>query len=147
MTPMPYSGVWCWGGNTHHQAYANNRHPSRFAQRYLDRNAAKSKLAVGDNSACVSNVDPNQRAIANHHIRCWGDNRFGQANPNETNRDEITHTNDATLINALRNVGGIAVGSRHGCLHAGGLVRCWGDGRTGRLGKGFNPIWVPTPPL
>jgi len=90
-------------------------------------------------------------------VSCWGDNAYGQANPqydaalksaptpwgvydSTAEPSRFTPANvlrGATANGAAAGAESIALGHAHGCgLFAGGSVRCWGDGSRGQLGVG-----------
>jgi alpha-tubulin suppressor-like RCC1 family protein len=140
----PNLGVWCWGDNAYRQSEMGLGSQFNYASMYFDRSYAKSLLTLGEHNGCVSDNNPLLRDNRPDNIYCWGDNRFGQTQPASTD-DYRNDLNGGPLFSG-HHVRGIALGDRHGCLHASGLVHCWGDGGRGRLGQGFNPLWTPTPP-
>ncbi len=71
-------------------------------------------------------------------VRCWGYGRFGRLG--YKSRRSIGDDERPDVVPAVR-LGGVAIdvaaGGAHSCaVLAGGAVRCWGLGRTGRLGTG-----------
>jgi alpha-tubulin suppressor-like RCC1 family protein len=140
-------GVYCWGRNNHRQT-ASGRAES-YATRYLGREHAKSLLAVGANSACVSDSNLNL-GDTEHRIYCWGDNRFGQSLP-ASEAQMVTNAN--TFLVQGSHIRALAVGAQHSCMiqagnaqNLSGEVSCWGSSQNGRLGRGnFNPLWTPVP--
>jgi alpha-tubulin suppressor-like RCC1 family protein len=64
------------------------------------------------------------------HVKCWGENAFGQLGDGTTN-PRCT----PTLVPGLEEVRQIAVASTHVCaLMRDGGVQCWGANASGELG-------------
>jgi alpha-tubulin suppressor-like RCC1 family protein len=67
------------------------------------------------------------------HVRCWGDNRFGQLGQRGAN------------VSGLENAIDVAVGQWHSCaLLKTGQIYCWGRNQRGQLGDGSSTD-SPTP--
>ncbi len=71
-------------------------------------------------------------------VRCWGQNQYGQlglAHTSNIGDDELPA--DSPPIRLGGPVVQLAVGDLHNCaIFANGDVRCWGEGREGKLGYG-----------
>ena len=92
---------------------------------------------------------------AEHEVRCWGYNRFGQLGDGTTD-DRWT---PVEVVGVEQDVLAVAVGGRHTCaLLADGGLSCWGENYEGQLGNGlagwstrhvgvggFGPKPTPTP--
>ena len=67
-------------------------------------------------------------------VRCWGDNRWGQAAGGD-NTEKVLATPPARDL--LADVKAVAAGAFHTCvLMLTGSVRCWGNDSYGQLGDG-----------
>lgn len=84
------------------------------------------RVAAGANHTCAIGD--------NGQTYCWGDDRFGQlgARMDETCRGK--HCPRPVPLEGALIITRIALGERHTCGIAGGLLYCWGFDRNGQLG-------------
>jgi alpha-tubulin suppressor-like RCC1 family protein len=128
-------GIRCWGagsfgrlgyGNT--DSIGDDELPSSVAELDLGVSPYPTALASGDAHTCA--------LISNGEVRCWGANDFGQlgyGNTNAVGDDEDPSTAGAVALG--NEAKAIAAGASHTCaVLVNGLVRCWGNGGSGRLG-------------
>ncbi len=87
-------------------------------------------VAVGEAHTCV--------VMLNGAVRCWGKNEHGQlgyAHENDIGDNELPAS--AGEVDVGGPVQQVVLGDEHTCaLLSSGEVRCWGYGRSGRLGLG-----------
>lgn len=87
-----------------------------------------AQIAAGDSHTCA--------LLHSGDVRCWGlgtHGRLGYGNTENIGDDETP--NSAGSVDVGGVVRQIAAGGEHTCaLLVGGSVRCWGRGRSGRLG-------------
>jgi alpha-tubulin suppressor-like RCC1 family protein len=77
--------------------------------------------------------------LSDHHVRCWGDNAYGQLGNGSTNNSlspvAVTGITSATAIALGSGIQSIGTSYGFSCaLLAAGTVQCWGYGGEGQLG-------------
>jgi hypothetical protein len=78
--------------------------------------------------------------VGGGHVRCWGNNDFGQLGDGTT-----TSRATPTTVTGLTGAVQITAGDRHTCaILADGTARCWGANSVGQLGDGTTTS-RPTP--
>lgn len=96
----------------------------------IDLGARAIQVAAGGSQTCA--------VLENGHVRCWGDNQFGQlgtGKPVALGDDELP-TSEQELDFGAR-ITQLALGFDHSCaLASDGSVRCWGGNLFGQLGRG-----------
>lgn len=162
--------VWCWGDNVFGQlgfgrfpdgkAYEKSAVPVRVTLLTAAESKAGLKavqIACGRNHTCALLSDGN--------VRCWGDNYFGQAGypPHTEGLIEIHSVGTITtpaqegnieIVTSAESKAGlrvqsIAAGSDRSCaILTSGVVRCWGENRSRKLGlpADFDKISVRNTP-
>lgn len=81
--------------------------------------------------------------ISDGTIKCWGDNSSGQlgtgsvTGPMECDDDAIPCSTSGVTVNGITNAVAVSVAYGRACtLLSGGVVKCWGNGASGKLGDG-----------
>jgi alpha-tubulin suppressor-like RCC1 family protein len=132
-------GVKCWGANFNGQLGFNNTGnvgdgfgPSIDAAGGVPVGSASKGISAGSNTTCAR--------LTTGTVRCWGEGFNGALGYNST--ANVGDGFGPTILGAGDvPVGGpvarISAGEKHTCavLKSGG-VRCWGNGKDGRLGYG-----------
>ncbi|MFO0676490.1 MAG: hypothetical protein U0169_08150 [Polyangiaceae bacterium] len=122
---MDRGALVCWGSNTYEQlgtpGVASNPGPVFVS----DATFGVKALAGGQYSNCLlTNAGG---------VKCWGDNSLGQSGSNSF----ASTTGLEDVVGLASGVTDIAGTTRHFCaILAGGSVKCWGGGTSGRLGNG-----------
>ena len=113
---------WPWGGS------ASTNQVVRGAEEF----------AGGTDHTCI-------RTTATE-AQCWGDNDRGQLGVDPSSTPSAT---DDQRVNALdTGVAQIVSGTAHVCVRlTNGEAWCWGDNRSGQLGRGSTEPFSPTPAL
>ena len=97
-------------------------------------------ISAGGDHTCALTTDGK--------IKCWGSAFYGQlGNGNTSNQSTPVdvHTS-ADNQDSLSDIAAISTGFSHTCaLTTDDKVKCWGDGRSGRLGDGNTSGKQPTP--
>jgi cysteine-rich repeat protein len=127
--------VRCWGASQYGQlGYGNtndigdNETPATAGD--VDVGGRVVQLAAGGYHTCA--------LLQTGAVRCWGrgtEGQLGYGNTSNIGDDEVPAT--AGDVDVGGRVVQLAAGDKHTCaLMETGAVRCWGDGRHGRLGYG-----------
>jgi alpha-tubulin suppressor-like RCC1 family protein len=80
--------------------------------------------------------------LADHTIKCWGDNSSGQLGDGS-----INNSLSPVFVSGINNAVSVSAGNQHACaLLSDQTIKCWGFGSSGQLGYGsisnINPIPV-----
>ncbi|HEY8432542.1 MAG TPA: hypothetical protein VIL20_29430, partial [Sandaracinaceae bacterium] len=138
------TGVYCWGNNDSNQfgdgllAHDAERCGGTMITSY---DCSSTPVRVGDPSEPLTDVA--QLALGSQHacalgndgvVRCWGDNRAGQAGQPPS----MSTVPLPTEVPGMTGVTQIATTSRFTCaLKSDGTVWCWGYNLHGQLGDGI----------
>jgi alpha-tubulin suppressor-like RCC1 family protein len=132
--------VRCWGENAYGSLGLG--HTDMIG----DDESPLVNVSLGGQTAVGISLSGDHQAISNAHacvvlsggaVRCWGQNFEGQLGLAHTNH---IGDNETPAVNV--NLGGtsavaLGLGATHTCaVLTGGVVRCWGSNREGRLGLG-----------
>lgn len=91
------------------------------------------QVALGAEHTCARKPDGT--------VQCWGDNSTGQLGTGITTESMHPTEQDLGILDAVA----IASGRSHTCVvHATGRVSCWGDNRSGQVGRS-EPLTAPSP--
>jgi alpha-tubulin suppressor-like RCC1 family protein len=129
--------VRCWGSNYHGalgypglDTLGIDEHPDTVGP--VEVGGPVTKLSAGYQHTC---------ALLDGALRCWGYALYGRLGYGHLDFGDELHVGDDETPASVGDVplGGIAIdvatGEAHTCaLLDGGAVRCWGEGRYGRLG-------------
>jgi alpha-tubulin suppressor-like RCC1 family protein len=129
--------VRCWGAGSYGRlGYGNtstigdSETPASAGD--VNVGGAVTQIAAGTYHTCA--------LLSTGAVRCWGRGDYGQlgyGNTSTIGDDEDETPASAGDVNVGGTVIQIAAGNYHTCaLLSTGAVRCWGDGRYGRLGYG-----------
>jgi alpha-tubulin suppressor-like RCC1 family protein len=117
-------GARCWGYNGTGQL-GNGETRDRNTPVRVKNLSGASAIAAGYYHTCAL-ISPSG------HVKCWGNNDFGQLGDNTTTNRFIP-----VLAWHLRGAIAIAAGGFHTCaLISTGGVKCWGNNVAGQLGDG-----------
>ena len=97
-------------------------------------------ISAGGDHTCALTTDGK--------IKCWGSGFYGQlGNGNTSNQSTPVDVHTSTENqDSLSDIAAISTGFSHTCaLTTDDKVKCWGDGRSGRLGDGNTSGKQPTP--
>jgi alpha-tubulin suppressor-like RCC1 family protein len=138
--------VWCWGDNARGELGDGTR-TSRAAAAPV-QNATGTGPLTGV-TAITAGLIHTCALLANHEVRCWGDNSSGQLGlgGTETSRVLPTAVANESGESPLRDVAQISAGETSTCARlASGQVRCWGANDLHQLGNGVTaPSSLPVP--
>ena len=144
--------IKCWGygkrgrlgnGGTAHSSTPVDVHTSSSDSAALDSIAG---ISSGHEHTCALTTGGN--------VKCWGNGyngRLGHGGTAHSSTPVDVHTSSSDSA-ALSDIARISSGNEHTCaLTTGGNVKCWGRGRSGRLGHGgttdsSTPVDVQTGP-
>lgn len=130
------SRLYCWGSDTHGQLGNGSAatDPQVFPSFAIgsDQAVVRAAAAYGDTTcaAVIENGSPFPK------LYCWGDNAYGQANPNSSNPMEPS----PVVVLSDMTVHSISVGAMHACVSGQGNIAgtmeitCWGSNRFGQAG-------------
>jgi len=117
--------VRCWGYGTFGQLGQGTWDDSATPVRVRRMQSGVSAISAAQHHSCA--------ILDEGGLRCWGANSYGQLG-------DGSNTSSNTPVRARGMQSGTvaaALGASHSCaLQESGLVRCWGDGTVGQLGKG-----------
>ncbi|MHB8060233.1 MAG: RCC1 domain-containing protein, partial [Gaiellaceae bacterium] len=83
-------------------------------------------ISAGSDHSCA--------LFANHSVRCWGSDAYGQLGNGKTSGRPIT---TAVSVHGLRDAARLSAGDGHSCvLLTNHKVECWGRNGDGQLGNG-----------
>lgn len=116
----------CWGANDVGQLGNGTTEKSSIPVQVLGLESGVS--AIGASTAS----EVHTCAVANHSVRCWGDNGFGQLG----NGEKTNSAQAVAVIELDGEVSALAVGGFHTCALVDGAVWCWGWNQDGQLGNG-----------
>lgn len=118
-------GVKCWGHNDFGQLGDGTQTTHRTAVDVSSLGSGVSAIAPGESHTCALTLGG--------AVKCWGSNQFGQLGDGTTT-ERLTAV-DVSGLNS--GVSAVAAGRVHSCaLTLEGVVKCWGNNYTGRLGDG-----------
>ena len=135
--------IKCWGSGSHGQL-GNGKVKQNIGDEpgEMGSNLTVIKLGGGHTAKAVSAGGQHTCAILdNNEVKCWGNGkqgRLGQGNE-ELIGDEAGEIENLPTVNLGNNrtARAISAGSLHTCaLLDNGAVKCWGLGKSGRLGQG-----------
>lgn len=119
--------LWCWGANAGGQLGTGGTTPASTPQQVSSTPATGwAAVATGNQFTCAVRTDAT--------MYCFGLNQVGQLGigtitPMETTPTQVT--TPATLWSS------VSLGYQHACaLRTDQTLHCWGDGGSGRLGRG-----------
>lgn len=102
--------------------------------------------ALGNRMAIAAGESHTCAVLANHAVRCWGANEYGQLGDGTT-ESRVTPVTVSGITTAVAIAAGGLAGWAHTCaLLADGSVRCWGSNSANELGDGTradSPVPVP----
>ena len=114
-------GVKCWGSNSD-AALGDGTYIDHYTPAAVSGLAAGVlAIAAGATHACA--------VLATNHVKCWGDNTYGQIGDDSTT--DATTPEDVLWVSTATAV---TAGIRHTCALMANDVRCWGDNAFGELG-------------
>jgi alpha-tubulin suppressor-like RCC1 family protein len=129
--------VRCWGYAGNGQlGYGNT---TTFSETQTPDSAGPVNLGAGRTAVAISAGSFHTCAVLDDGtVRCWGfggNGRLGYANTNGVGDDETPGSVGPVNLGAGRTAVAISAGGEHTCaVLDNGTVRCWGAGRSGRLG-------------
>ena len=126
--------VRCWGNGVDGRlGYANE-----LAIGDNETPGSVGPVALGGPATAISVANHSCARLADGAVRCWGpgaSGRLGYANTNDVGDDEVPAALPPVSIGGAATA--ISAGGSHTCAKLGeAVVRCWGEGRYGRLGYG-----------
>jgi alpha-tubulin suppressor-like RCC1 family protein len=118
--------IKCWGENWDGQlGDGKDREPSVPNPVEVLSLEGGTEVALGSVHSCA--------LVAGGHVKCWGEDSYGQLG----NGEEVNDIPTPVEVTGLAGATQIALGSDHSCaLVAGGHVKCWGENHFGELGDG-----------
>ena len=120
--------VTCWGRNADGQLGDGTNLSRGTPAPVQGLQSGVLQIVAGPASACA--------LMADHTVRCWGNNVYGQLGDNT----QLPRLAPVTVA-GLRNVASIAVGATHTCARlTDGALKCWGWAYHGLLGNGEGAI-------
>lgn len=116
--------VWCWGENGSGQLGDGTTTDQTLPVKVSGLGQAATSVHAGVLSTCA--------VLADHSVKCWGSNQFGNLGDGTTTDRLVPVT-----VSGVSGAVSVAVGLRHSCADTGGGgVLCWGDNSRGQLGIG-----------
>jgi alpha-tubulin suppressor-like RCC1 family protein len=129
--------LFCWGEPVAESVVEPGSGKSRLG-RLIEGLPPVAQVDAGTDFTCVRTVEG--------AVWCWGANDVGQLGDGTT-EPRLT----PQPVDGLTNVTHLAVGDRHVCVVAGGILKCWGDNLSQQLGisnlffeRSLTPITGPT---
>ena len=137
-------GVKCWGNNSTGQLGNGYWTQSLVPVDVLndDDSTLGGAVAVGtgDKHSCA--------LLGNGQVRCWGWNASGQLGDNSFDNRGKAVVVTTTTGSPLTSIQAIDLGDVHSCaLTTGGGVKCWGNGKYGKLGDGDGGVHYKMTPV
>ncbi len=116
--------VWCWGDNTFGQL-GNGTSEMKSAQPVrITEISDAAAISAGEYHTCT--------LLANHTVKCWGGNIYGELG-NGTTTPSATPVAVSNITDAVA----LSSGRNHNCVvQQAGTLRCWGSNFDGKLGNG-----------
>ncbi|HVU05975.1 MAG TPA: hypothetical protein VHE30_29700 [Polyangiaceae bacterium] len=128
-------GVQCWGRNdTKQLGNAAVGGYSTLPVPVTGLDCDVTDVCGGLNHTC---------ALANGHVRCWGDNSHMQLGTSSVTGP----TTEPVTVPGLSQIEAIACGKNHTCALRAGGVTCWGDDAYDQLGQPGGAPTGPTGPI
>lgn len=143
-------GVKCWGENSigqlgqGRQVDQNRTMGKALPFSDLGKNFKTEALACGFSHVCVLSDQG--------FVKCWGGNEHGALGLGD-NVNRGRNPNDMgdalPILAGLKNITSISSGYNHSCALSAEGARCWGEGKTGKLGlesaesRGARPESIP----
>jgi alpha-tubulin suppressor-like RCC1 family protein len=126
--------VWCWGGNDRGEAGIPSVTDEQLPIRVALAGAWQTVISGANYTV----------ALGPAGYAMWGGNEEGQAGSGVYGPIDIP----PSIVNFGFAIASIVVGNEHDCTtDAGGVVRCWGDNRSGQIGNGTLPNDQLTPAI
>lgn len=132
--------VHCWGDNRAGQLVGSDMASSPAPVIVPYELVEVRNVALGRDHTCA--------LLRSNHVRCWGDNTFGQLGDGTTGQRRLPQpVGDVEGEGALTAVRQLVAGRHHTCaLTTTSRVRCWGANFFGQLGDGSTtPASRPRP--
>ncbi len=131
-------GLKCWGDNIKGQlghtggsvGYDPAQMGDNLAPIDLGMNRTAVSVSAGAEHTCA--------VLSDGAFKCWGSGDRGQLlNQSSGNTNTPASTSDLSPGDGYYPVRGLSMGVNHACAVIGlGLIKCWGNGDDGKLGRG-----------